>query len=1004
MSKLLSAILCFLAVTCGAQDYFQQHVAYTINVKLDDNAHMLRADMDVVYTNNSPDELSELWFHIWPNAYSSKSSALNKQKLSVGDFDLYYATDEEKGYIDSLDFYVDNFKVDWEVSEEHPDIVRIQLKSPLKPGGSITVSTPFKVKLPDGKFSRLGHVGQSYQITQWYPKPAVYDREGWHLIPYLDQGEFYSEFGSYDVTIELPRNYVVGATGDLQNDEEMEWLNGKAATTADRIEKNNLVRDRKTQGLKFPDSDPLVKKLNYTQDNVHDFAWFADKRYHVLKGEVQLPHSGRTVTTWTMFTNSEVYLWQRSIEYMDSSVYYYSLWNGDYPYNQATAVDGTISAGGGMEYPNVTVIGHSGSAVGLETVIMHEVGHNWFYGILGSNERAHAWMDEGLNTLNENRYLETRYPDRMLRQNIGINSNIAKKFGLDIFKNKSLYELSFLLNARRNYDQPIDLPADEYTSINYGGIVYSKTGIVFDYLLAYLGQELFDECMQTYFDRWKFKHPQPADLKAVFEEVTGKDMSWFFDDLIPTTKQLDHKIMSAKKEEWGDYTVRIKQKGEINGPFALGGIKDDSTRVYQWYDSIPESGEVTFPGGDYTKIMLDPYWDTPELTRSNNSLKVKGLMKRAEPLRIQALGGIENPYRSTLYWMPLYGWNKNDGSMTGLAFYNSVFPRKKVEFALAPMYAWNSKEVVGMGNLAYNFNTKHNSVLQNLRIDLVGQRFSESRSDLNAPYLVGKARIDAELRRKRLKFSAEQHIVAEYTFVDSDLDLDDDDHFADLGYWVEFDRPFYHVVGKANVNYAMGSADRSMLGMSFEATNSFRYTSRGHWISLRSYAAFIPHKSDAGLEPGWGNTLSGANGIYDYKYDQLFLGRNINRYDMLSQQFARTQGGFRMFAPIVSDTWLSTFSLDVELPIPLGISLFSDFGFYPSYNVASGTYTTETAYDFGATLNMFGGNLKIHFPFAYSSLFKDFYEINDYQYMQRVRFELKLNEMNPLKLISRIDA
>jgi hypothetical protein len=171
----------------------------------------------------------------------------------------------------------------------------------------------------------------------------------------------------------------------LQNKGEIKRLNQLAKVT-DTITKFS-------DDLSFPLSDLTTKTLRYTQNNIHDFGWFADKRFHVLKGEVEVPHTNEKVTIWTMFTNNEADLWKNSIEYMHDALYYYSLWNGDYPYKQCTAVDGTISAGGGMEYPNVTVIGESGSAYLLEEVIMHEVGHNWFYGMLGNNERDHPWMD-----------------------------------------------------------------------------------------------------------------------------------------------------------------------------------------------------------------------------------------------------------------------------------------------------------------------------------------------------------------------------------------------------------------------------------------------------------------------------------------------------------------------------------------------------------------------------------------------------------------------------------
>ncbi|MFM2195443.1 MAG: hypothetical protein RL092_1043, partial [Bacteroidota bacterium] len=203
MKKLVTVFLsvCSLAGFTQADipAYFQQDVAYTIQVKLDDTKHMLNGSESFTYKNNSQNELKEIYMHIWPNAYKNSKTALARQLARMKNFVLFTTLEENKGFIDSLDFSVNGQKVNWTYHPEHIDICIINLPTPLKPGQTCTIATPFRVKLPSGSISRLGHVGQSYQITQWYPKPAVYDRTGWHAMPYLTQGEFYSEYGSYDV-------------------------------------------------------------------------------------------------------------------------------------------------------------------------------------------------------------------------------------------------------------------------------------------------------------------------------------------------------------------------------------------------------------------------------------------------------------------------------------------------------------------------------------------------------------------------------------------------------------------------------------------------------------------------------------------------------------------------------------------------------------------------------------------------------------------------------------
>ena len=215
------------------------------------------------------------------------------------------------------------------------------------------------------------------------------------------------------------------------------------------------------------------------------------------------------------------------MNYVNESVRLYSQWVGDYPYDACTAMDGTISAGGGMEYPMITIIGNMSSKESLDNVIAHEVGHNWFYGILGSNERDHAWMDEGMNSFVELRYMREALSEQRLRHRHPGLEEDAPQADTDAHRFQS--ELGYRLNARRNLDQPLSLTRNDFTEINYGTMVYMKTALIMDHLMAYLGEETMDTCLHAYYEEWKFKHPQPEDMRVVFERESGKDLGWVFD-------------------------------------------------------------------------------------------------------------------------------------------------------------------------------------------------------------------------------------------------------------------------------------------------------------------------------------------------------------------------------------------------------------------------------------------------------------------------------------------
>ena len=564
------------------------------------------------------------------------------------------------------------------------------------PGASINVSTPFRVKLPSGRISRLGHIGQSYQITQWYPKPAVYDKNGWNPMPYLNQGEFYSEFGSFDVSITIPENYVVGSTGDLQNASEIKFMNNLAKKTENDlmtlVSKSNDGR----ANTPFPTSSDKFKTIRYKQDLVHDFAWFADKRYAVLKGEVELPGTRKMVDTWALFVPQNAKYWQYAIEYLNDGTYYYSLWNGNYPYSHVTAVDGTISAGGGMEYPNVTVIGNASSKEELEIVIVHEVGHNWFYGIIGSNERVHGWMDEGINTLNEVRYIQTKYPGNTRLSDMVLNG----RFHLNDLDYHDMGDLTYRFAHTTGYDQPIETDSKEFSYANYGIIMYKKTGLVFYYLKDYLGDIEFDRIMHIYYDQCKFKHPQPEYLRALFESETGKNLSWFFEDLIQTTNHIDFKILDVSETKKGSL-VKIKNIGKVNGPVELNVFNDSMLMESIWIEPGETEGFLQSNFSQITHVVIDDGRDIPEISRKNNTLRKKALFHKIEPLKLEFATGDHETDSSNIFWTPTIAGNAYDGFMFGTAFHNLGIPLQRFQYIVAPHFGLKSKSLVGIAEALY---------------------------------------------------------------------------------------------------------------------------------------------------------------------------------------------------------------------------------------------------------------------------------------------------------------
>ncbi|MBN4080993.1 M1 family metallopeptidase [Caldithrix abyssi] len=687
MRRILLPIFLISIISAQEKEYFQQYVDYDIEVTLNDTNHTITASEKVLYKNNSPDTLNFIWFHIWPNAYKNDSTAYAKQ---VGKNSRFSESDStQRGFIDSLDFYVNGQKADWEYHPEWIDVVKLHLNSPLKPNDSILIETPFFVKIPE-VFSRLGHTGQHYEMTQWYPKPAVYDHKGWHPMPYLNQGEFYSEFGSFDVKITLPKEYRIMATGDLvEGEDEIAWLDSLVAETAAIHEKPEkefkkwVKAKKKRKGKKEePDSTEVeMKTLHFHQHHVHDFAWFADKKWLVKKGTLALADSTREVILWSFYLPKNAEIWENSVEYLHDSGYWYSRYYGDYPYNHITAVDGDLSAGGGMEYPNITIITTRGSKTFLEMVIMHEVGHNWFYGILGSNERDHTWMDEGINQYTNTRYWQDKYADQ--NGQILIQDFIQNKLGIGKNLKESWTQyLAYVSNAKSPKAQPLSLPADEYKGkLNYGQN-YVKTGVFTRFLQHYLGEEKMDEVMQDYYETWKFRHPYPEDLSAIFEKHTDKDLSWYFHGVFETIDFVDFSIQRK-----GNRFI-ISNEGDLKTPVEVVFYGNNHKELKrQWLDGF-EWRTVLDASSDVWYAIIDPDEHMPDVDRTNNSTRSE--------THFHFVWDQPTYYDHDINYIPwFFNYNYYNGLPLGMLFYKGGTPGYSSTTSITPMWDFKNQKLIG---------------------------------------------------------------------------------------------------------------------------------------------------------------------------------------------------------------------------------------------------------------------------------------------------------------------
>ncbi|GEM_PF-3176045 len=554
--------------------YFQQEVHYTIQVTLDPPTKTYQGSEQLIYKNNSADSLPFLRLHLYPNAYKNNHTPFARQMEKQNRSSFYFSKAEEHGFLNLNRISCEDRPLEIHSKENAPDEVKIILPHPLAPGDSCTLHMKFNGRFPR-LFSRMGYFGKNYfAVTQWYPKAVVYDRYGWHPDSYLDQGEFYGEYGTFDVSITLPQAYVIDATGMLQdNSREKAFIKGIVDTTRyflslkSKKERRRFIKEWKTYKKKQLDFKK-TKTVRFIAKNVHNFAWFCGLNYLILQ-----KYHNHHILTNVLVTPDNAYGWRHVPEYVEKTVRFYGKHVGPYQYPKASVVDGALKAGGGMEYPMITIISIPNWEWTnmLEDVVMHEVGHNWFMGMLGSNERASTFLDEGMNSFLEYKYMNYYHGFYNF-------TDFKKLFhGHDLFHDIGEWQILNIMYGSKvssRTDQPLNLTAGAYTSSNYSAINYQKGVTMLLALEWYLGEDTFWKGMHTYFKRWNGHHPYIGDFFQTMSDVSDKDLSWFVNDWYNSTKYNDFEIEKVRTKKVQDgFITRVYIENE-------GTMKDMPAPVY----------------------------------------------------------------------------------------------------------------------------------------------------------------------------------------------------------------------------------------------------------------------------------------------------------------------------------------------------------------------------------------------------------------------------------------
>ncbi|WP_162902835.1 M1 family metallopeptidase [Taibaiella koreensis] len=992
LKRIGTALLLSLSCIVSAQQpYWQQRVDNHIAVTLDDKEHMLHGHISMRYANNSPDTLRYIYMHLFPNAYSSDRTAFERQAVENRNTKHYFSAEKDRGYIDSLKFSVfsgEMGRLAGVVTTADPDVIRLVLPEPLAPGGQVTIETPFRVKLPL-TFSRMGHEGQSYQVSQWFPKPAVYDARGWHQMPYLDQGEFYSEYGAYHVEVTLPENYVIMGTGNILEATERAWLDSLSRMPARYTEKESrksaLLRDT----VNIP-SSTAMKTVTFEEENIHDFAWFADKRWLVRKDTIAVPGTGNSVTAYACYLPRHEAGWSKSMQWIRDAIGGYSTAVGPYPYKTVKAVEGALSAGGGMEYPTITVIAASNNEEEVHTAVVHEVGHNWFYGMLGSNERAYPWMDEGINSFYEHKFAPS------------VSSLKRLMGGKD--ENQVVYSM---LSATHDL-VPADTAAAVMPEMNYLADIYVKSAGLLGWLEAYMGPDTFRTAMQEYFTAWQYKHPQPADFEQIFRRNTTQNLDWFFNEAMHSSRPVDFALKAGKEG------VTLKNKTGLNAPAAFVAYQGQDSTV-QWVAPFTGTKHIPYATpGTYSRVKIADA--IPDYNYRNNEDR--------SPLALRPFLGFNTTPQNKIWYAPAIGYNYYDGFMAGLLLHNITVPQHKFQFILAPLYGFSSGTFAGTGIIGYTAYFDK-GWLHDIQLNLEGKTFSYDKTNTNIPdflhsrYVKVAPEIIFNLRKPEWRSTVTRSIslkgywIREEQFAFNMNPSDslyypskggyEDNFYARLRYRHENQRTFnpfsYQLEGQVGKSFAK---------LSLEANLKIDYFKKNKALYIRGYAGKFWDLTSSGTDAyryRIANTYSGWN---DYLYDETYGGRS-EATGTWSQQVSMKEGGFKVntlqyaLQLGLSDDWLVSLNIKSDLPFfNLPIRLFADVSTFSNARQMNPSGATVL---YVAGIEISGGDLfSIYIPLVMSRDFTDYTKsvYPENRFLKTITFSLNLGNVDWMKLPGKI--
>jgi len=1002
----LTFLLFFSLLKSGAQPVAQHH----ITAELDDIRHAISASDSLIYLNTTRDTLYRIRFSLYPNVLQP-GSILDRQLLRQGNTTLAHAPIEQQGAITGLIFRSEGRALRWEYDPFDTGLCEVQLLKPLPPGGSVTFLIFFRVAIPEKSSGMMGHGSQSYFLSEWFPKPLIRDTGGVKMNPMYLDGAARSPESSFRVTITLPKNYVVAASGILAGDpEEEKWL----ANLEEKTRKMNRW-GRKEQAA-FPVSAQKTKTLTYTLLQAEDFAFCADKRFFYLYDTLHDGHSGKVISLHLLFTSFEASQWSRSTLFIKDALRYMTDKAGAYPYPQLTLVQ-TPWENGGSSHPGLIRLGSFMSEQLLQEEIIRQIASQWFGTSLSLDRNDDYWFHKGLSGYYAARFLRDRHRDTLFMQGLLLDTlvriNVA---GLKShpWSRLDYFRFAWLLDEEL---QPTSTPADGLTRKNFVAVGQLRSAMTFNTLAGLMGEEAFDGMMRGFYAEWQGKFPEYLDFINYVERSSGRGA--LLQSLLVESALPDFAVSGCKKTAEG-YQITLKNRSRSKTPYPVTLSYPGYTQT-QWIPGHEGTYRlaVADTGHSLRKITIDRDYQIPELHRSDNTIRTTGFLRRIEKPRLTLGAALPDMDHTRINYFPVVGWNAANGAMAGLALYSNPLIRPATEYLVMPMFGFLNRQPAGIVRIQHAFRINEGPVSR-VEAAFEAKRFGL----LNQPSVTYYQRFAPSVMlqiRKRNPLDPARHrwmirslwfSRGEPSLVDSAENIWRTDHQS-RWYVNEISWRYRNTDPGLPFRSAVSLQQSEGLIRAFgEATMKFPYRKGNKGFSVRSFAGMVVMKPSGELP--WDYRFSTAGVAmqtrtyfrpHDPLFDQLYLGRN-NAEGILRQHFYPYEGGFKR-ATTVGNTerWMWTVNLSTAFPGRIPAELWLDAGIFAD-DSQDEFFKGVFLFSSGVKLILVRDVAEICFPFTFfeSEAIREREKLNNINpsYLQTIRFVLNLPVLNPLLLPGRV--